>query len=475
MLRSAALALAAVIPLAHAQGGDEPAWEPYSPVTGTVDAAIHFDGVTYVNVSTDFYFRADTAAAWTEYDSFPVPCPFCRADRYAIGPDPTGANRLYAGRQNGGAVYGVPAPPLEAEEMIADGGDVVAPLRADLLVVGGRNGFEDSFPGDPAAGSYGVAVSRDGGQSWHGSTVNPPEVDSFGDAVSFAVLGAESQAPGRLLAGVYNGLAYSDDYGHTWEQVGAWFVPFRLVGEAMAYDSTGGPAGSGAGAGTAYAAVTDAAEGGFHVLASRDGATWEERAHVREGESSRSRALLALPGGRLVAAVFFNDAEPGFLGEVLTSTDGGRTWAAYGTGYPEGPGSDPRTGGLTRGSDGRLYAATGQRGVWRTAAPVTPPIPIAAEEPSADAGETGDALGLPTPNPATGGVTVPLALARAARVEVEVLDLLGRRVGVLHRGVLAAGRHELAFDGAGVPPGLYVVRAQVGDQVLPVRRFTVVR
>ena len=303
--------------------------------------------------------------------------------------------------------------------------------------------------------------------------MNPPEVDSFGDAFSFVVLGERSLAPDRLLAGVRNGLAYSDDYGASWERPAVWFVPFRFVGQAMAYDSTGGPAGSGAEPGTAYAAVRDAVGGGFHVLASRDGVAWEERAWLRQGLVGNAQALLVLPGGRLVVGIFY--AETDFSGGVLTSTDGGRTWAAYGAGYPEGPGSDIRKSGLTRGSDGRLYVATGRRGAWRTVEPVAPPIPIAAEEAPAGAGETGDALGAPVPNPATGVVTVPLALARAARVEVEVLDLLGRRVGVLHRGVLAAGHHALTFDAANVPPGLYLVRARIGAERLPTQRFTVAR
>ena len=475
MLRPAILlALAAAIPLAYAQGGDGPEWEPYSPVTGSVLAAIHFDEVTYVNASSDFYFRADSAETWEEIPIFPV-CGFCRGEHYAIGPDAAGSTRLYTGRPNGGAVYRLTAAPVEAEELIADGGDVVAPLRPDLLVVGGRNGFEDSFPGDADARSYGVAVSRDGGQTWRGADMKPPGTDSFGFGVSFAVLGPESAAPDRLLGGAFNGLTYSDDYGQTWRPADPWYVPFRFIAEALVYDSTGGPAGSGAEAGTAYAALSDAAEGGFRVLASHDGAAWEERAWIYAGESGTPRALLALPNGRLVVGTFFNDAAPGAEGEVLTSTDGGRTWAPYGTGYPEGEGSDVREKGLTRGSDGRLYVATGRRGAWRTAEPVTPPIPIAAEEAPAGDGETGDALGTPTPNPTMDGVTVPLALARAARVEVEVLDLLGRRVGVLHRGVLAAGHHALTFDAANVPPGLYLVRARIGAERLPTQRFTVAR
>ena len=68
-------------------------------------------------------------------------------------------------------------------------------------------------------------------------------------------------------------------------------------------------------------------------------------------------------------------------------------------------------------------------------------------------------LGQPFPNPARGTVTVPLALAREARVTVTVVDALGRTVATLHDGVLAAGAHTLAWDaGRALAAGVYVVR-----------------
>ena len=269
-----------------------------------------------------------------------------------------------------------------------------------------------------------------------------------------------------------NGLAYSDDYGVTWERPAAWFVPFRFTGDALAYDAVGGPAGSGAEAGTAYACVRDDLEGGFHVLASRDGAAWEERARLFPATVGNAQALLALPGGRLVLAT---DETAGSQseGQMLASLDGGRTWAPYGAGYPTGPGTAARDGGLALGTDGRLYAATYGRGAWRTAEPVAPQIPVASEPPPVPV--EGEGLGEVRPNPSSGGVTVPLALAWAAYAEVEVLDLLGRRVAALHDGPLEAGDHVLGFDAAAVPPGLYVVRARVAGEQILTRRFTVVR
>ena len=78
------------------------------------------------------------------------------------------------------------------------------------------------------------------------------------------------------------------------------------------------------------------------------------------------------------------------------------------------------------------------------------------------------------PNPASSQATVAFTLPEAADVRVEVVDALGRRVAVLAEGVRAAGRHEAAFDGSGLPAGLYVVRLSAGGQSLT-QSITVVR
>jgi len=72
-------------------------------------------------------------------------------------------------------------------------------------------------------------------------------------------------------------------------------------------------------------------------------------------------------------------------------------------------------------------------------------------------------LGSPWPNPFNPAVRVPLSLAQAAPVEARVVDLAGRLVKVLHQGVLAAGGHELTWNGedsAGraVASGLYLLQ-----------------
>jgi hypothetical protein len=67
------------------------------------------------------------------------------------------------------------------------------------------------------------------------------------------------------------------------------------------------------------------------------------------------------------------------------------------------------------------------------------------------------------PNPFNPRTTIAFALGEAQYVSAEIYDLKGRRVKVLHRGSLAAGRQELTWggvdeSGARVGAGVYLVR-----------------
>ncbi len=71
-----------------------------------------------------------------------------------------------------------------------------------------------------------------------------------------------------------------------------------------------------------------------------------------------------------------------------------------------------------------------------------------------------------SPNPARDATDVAFALPRASRARVEVFDLSGRRVAVLHDGELAAGAHHVTWNGGSTgraAPGVYVVRLEAAD------------
>jgi FlaG/FlaF family flagellin (archaellin) len=79
------------------------------------------------------------------------------------------------------------------------------------------------------------------------------------------------------------------------------------------------------------------------------------------------------------------------------------------------------------------------------------------------------------PNPVRSRATVGVAVREAQRVTVEVYDVLGRRVTVLHDGPLVAGGTErLALSAQGLASGVYLVRV-TGETFAATRRLTVVR
>lgn len=84
------------------------------------------------------------------------------------------------------------------------------------------------------------------------------------------------------------------------------------------------------------------------------------------------------------------------------------------------------------------------------------------------------ALDAAYPNPFTTHTTLPFVLPQAADVRIIAYDVLGRQVAVLSDGPHAAGPHEVTFEAAGLPSGIYMIRMAVGKTTIT-RRVTVVR
>ena len=67
-------------------------------------------------------------------------------------------------------------------------------------------------------------------------------------------------------------------------------------------------------------------------------------------------------------------------------------------------------------------------------------------------------LGQNYPNPFAGSTTIPFALDSPQRAQLEIFDLLGRRVAILVDGELPAGRHEARFEAGNLSSGVYYYR-----------------
>jgi hypothetical protein len=82
----------------------------------------------------------------------------------------------------------------------------------------------------------------------------------------------------------------------------------------------------------------------------------------------------------------------------------------------------------------------------------------------------------PAPNPGRGSMTLAIQLPAAGRARLEILDVAGRRVRALWDGPLAAGRHDVTWDGTDasgrrVPAGVYLARLETAT-LARMRRLT---
>ena len=95
---------------------------------------------------------------------------------------------------------------------------------------------------------------------------------------------------------------------------------------------------------------------------------------------------------------------------------------------------------------------------------------------SADAPTPADnALSAPRPNPTSGTAELTLTVETAQAVRAEVYDVSGRRVATLFDGTAAPGAEiVLTVEGAGLPAGVYVVRA-TGETFDATQRLTLTR
>src|SRR5690606_2062193 len=182
--------------------------------------------------------------------------------------DPCSADHAARTRE-GYLLVGAPAGATRVDRS-TDGGQT---WERDVLDFGVTALFQSTLPslGGAVYGcSYPCWRSFDDGAegSWEEVGLAPGEVAALGEVREVI------QIPeGRLLGGLWNGLAYSDDAGQTWEPSSLW-APGALVVNSLAFDAVAGhPYG-----GAAYAGVLDL-RGGERIAVHRSddgGQTWTE-------------------------------------------------------------------------------------------------------------------------------------------------------------------------------------------------------
>ena len=89
-------------------------------------------------------------------------------------------------------------------------------------------------------------------------------------------------------------------------------------------------------------------------------------------------------------------------------------------------------------------------------------------------------LGANHPNPFNPTTSIALSVARSTRVRLEIFDVRGRLVRVLHDGELAAGEHSLTWngrsdDGRALGSGIYLARARDGFGATESLRMTLLK
>jgi hypothetical protein len=81
----------------------------------------------------------------------------------------------------------------------------------------------------------------------------------------------------------------------------------------------------------------------------------------------------------------------------------------------------------------------------------------------------GFALGAAYPQPAASVANIPLSLASPQHARIEITDVLGRRVALLHDGLLAAGSHTMRWNAVTAESGVYLCSVRIGGAARTLR------
>lgn len=176
---------------------------------------------------------------------------------------------------------------------------------------------------------------------------------------------------------------------------------------------------------------------------------------LKTTDGGQTWADVVIPGGGSLAGVGFVTGDVGWTsghGVRSETTDGGATWTRY-----EGAlGASVNRFRLFGDSLGYAFGL----GVFNYEE---------GGETTLEPAPTGPPNVAVYPNPSTGRVTFGFNLRVGGHVELEIYDLVGRRVAVVADEAVAAGPHAFRWEGAGephaLPTGTYIFRLTTGDGV----------
>ncbi len=355
--------------------------------------------------------------------------------------------------------------------------------------------FTDAPNGDlyVATNQYNVYRSQDDGLTW--------------DLVAEDLLTPHitTTASGTVLLGGSGKIYRSVDSGDSWQTIRLPTEPQEspLTTDVLEFEI--------AEDGTIYTAIHD-----YGVFISHDdGQTWEmsdneglgERNIISFGRTTGGKLLLSF-SSRWFESPAFADME--YDAGIMISEDDGDTWtllpevpepgvkiifeftsavvtedvyAVYN--YPDGNGewiprgykysmdqgvweelpfASNELGYFAFDAEGYLYSGTHGDGVFRSQEIIALPFSAVSNEEIAGRVDTDFVLEQNYPNPFATSTTIRYKIPKAAPVSVVVYDLLGREVMTLQSGTQPAGNHELQFEAAHLPTGIYYYQLDTSEQ-----------
>lgn len=335
------------------------------------------------------------------------------------------------------------------------------------IVLAGTDGY---VPGGNGAGLFAVAFGPDGEPLWEAHYGGPVDGHLSGAAAATGSASGRTYVSGVIKRPGANRtvtVAFGPDGSEEW----AAEVPFETVDLAV------GPNGAAHLVGADY--PWQPFPTSYAARVTSEGAAWTAEFGPGTGTSVEvDEDGYAFVAGTLARSLLETDAVLHVYGP-----DGDEVWSAELEAREAHPGGGPL---LVLSGDNAYVALTErasnpQAGYWGWTAYATVAL-WQIDSSSLPVGDEPDAPIFPdrlhiksvSPNPVRGNAVVSLGVAEPGPVRVEVYDVLGRRVAVLHDGWLEGGTHVLALRTGGLASGPYVIRAASSNGATTSQLVTIV-